>query len=265
MRHLLSLAALTVFVSAFVPSTVTAQSDSATAPSFSVAAEMQLASRFIFRGLDLSRKAASLQPYVALRMPLDVTVTARAASGLDRHHQVDEVDFTLEYAHAFDGWAVGAGYFHYILAGTATEPSFNLADPLATTTMGEVWVALARRWDDGSATLKYSRGNRAIRGNSVNLRVQQSLAAADRTWGALPYFSVDWLDQFEAPKALADRFTMIEIGVPITRRLGPVTLLAAAHVSFIPSAWMRALNAEGGADRNVAIPWFSIGVAYEPD
>ena len=264
MRHPRSLAAMAVFLSAFTPSTVAAQSDSATAPAFSVAGEMQLVSRFIFRGLDLSRKAASLQPYVALRMPLDVTMTARAASGLDRHRQVDEVDFTLEYAHTFGGWAMGAGYFYYILTGTATEPSFNLADPLATTTMGEVWVTLARSWGDGSATLKYSRGNRAIRGNSVNLRVEQSVASADKTWGASPYFSLDWLDQFAAPKAFADRFTMLELGVPITRTLGPVTLLAAAHVSFIPSAWMRALNAAAGADNHVAVPWFSVGVRLEP-
>jgi len=264
MRHELSLAALAVFVSALVPSTVAAQSDSATAPAFSVFAEMQLVSRFIWRGFDLSRKAASLQPYVALRMPLEVTVTARATSGLDSHRQVDEVDFTLDYTHAFGGWALGVGYFHYILMGTATEPGFNLADPLATSTMGEVWVTLARSWDDGSATLKYSRGNRAMKGNAVNLRVEQTLASTSEKWGASPYFSVDWFDQYGAPKAFAARLTMLEAGVPVTRKVGPVTLVAAARVSFIPSSWMRGLNAQTGADNHIAVPWFSLGVRFEP-
>jgi uncharacterized protein (TIGR02001 family) len=264
MRHQLSLAAMAVFVSAFAPSTVAAQADSASAPAFSVSAEMPLVSRYIWRGFDLSRKTASLQPYVALGMPLGFTASAWATSGLDSHRQVDEVDFTLDYTHELGGWALGAGYLHYVLTGTLTEPSADLLNPHATTTCGEVFVTLARNWDDGSATLKYSRGNRSMKGNSVNLRVEQTLASADEKWGASPYFSVDWLDQFGVPAAFADRLTMIQVGVPITRTLGPVTLLAAVHVSFVPSSWMRGLNAETGADNHIAVPWFSVGVRFEP-
>jgi hypothetical protein len=264
MRCQLSVAAMTVFVSAFAPSTVAAQSDSATAPSFSVSAEMQLVSRYVWRGFDLSRKTASLQPYVAIGMPLGFTASAWATSGLDSHRQVDEVDLTLDFTHELGNWALGGGYLHYVLMGTATEPGADLADPLATSTMGEVYATLARSWDDGSATLKYSRGNRAMRGNSVNLRVEQSFASADEAWGATPYLSVDWFDQYGAPKAFADQLTMVELGVPVTRTLGPVTLVAAARVSFIPSRWMRTVNAETGADNHIAIPWFSVGARFEP-
>jgi hypothetical protein len=264
MRHQLSVVVMAVFVSVFVPATAAAQSDSATAPAFSVSTEMQVVSRYIWRGFDLSRKTASLQPYAALGMPLGFTASAWATSGLDSHPQVDEVDFTLDYTHELGNWALGVGYLHYILTGTATEPGADLADPLATSTMGEVYVTAARHWDDGSATLKYSRGNRAMRGNSVNLKVEQSFASADEAWGATPYLSVDWFDQYGAPQAFADRLTMIQVGVPITRTLGPVTLLAAAHVSFISSSWMRGLNAETGADNHIAVPWFSVGVRFEP-
>lgn len=264
MRQQLSLAATAVFVGAFVPSTVVAQADSAAAPAFSVSTEVQLVSRYIWRGFDLSRKAASLQPYVELGMPLGFTASAWATSGLDSHRQVDEVDFTLDYTHEMGAWALGAGYIHYILTGTSTEPGVDLEQPLATSTMGEVYVTAARNWDDGSATLKYARGNRGMKGNAVNLRIEQTFASADEKWGASPYFSADWFDQYGAPKAFADRLTMIQVGVPITRDLGPVTLLAAVHVSFIPSSWMRVVNAETGADNHVAVPWFSVGVRYEP-
>jgi hypothetical protein len=267
MRHPLCLAALAVFVSAFVPPEVAAQSDSAAAPApaFSVAAELQLVSRYIWRGYDDARKAASLQPYVEVGMPLGVTISAWGTSGLDRHREVDELDFTLDCTHEFGAWAVGAGYLYYVLPGTLTEPGPNADDPLASGTSGEVYVTLARAWEDGSATLTYARGNRAMRGNSVNLRVEQTLASADEVWSAAPYVSVDYLDEYGAPQALGQRFSMVEVGIPVARRLGPVKFLAAAHVSFIPSAWVRDVNAEAGADRNVAIPWFSIGVAYEPD
>jgi hypothetical protein len=264
MRHVLSLAAVAVFVSAFAPSSVAAQSDSAAAPAFSVYAEMQLVSRYIWRGYDDARKAASLQPYVEVAMPLGVTLSAWGTSGLDSHRQVDELNFTVDYAREFGGWTVGAGYLHYIMTGTLTEPGPDPEDPLASGFMGEVYVSLARTWDDGSATLKYSRGNRSMRGNSVNLRLEQTFATAEERWSVAPYLSVDYLDEYGAPRALGQRFSMVEIGVPVTRKLGPVKLLAAAHVSFVPSAWVRALNAEAGADGNVAIPWFSLGVAYEP-
>jgi uncharacterized protein (TIGR02001 family) len=264
MRHQLSWATLAVVVSAFAPATVAAQSDSATAPSFSVSAEMQLVSRYMWRGFDLSRKTASLQPYVEVGMPLGFTASAWATSGLDSHQQVDEVDFTLGYTHAFGGWEVGGGYLHYVLMGTATEPGADLENPLATTTSGELFATLARTWDDGSATLKYSRGNRSMRGNSLNLRVEQTLASADEVWGASPYFSVDWFDQYGAPQAFADRLTSVEVGVPVSRQLGPVSLVAALRVSFIPSRWMRDLNAGAGADNHIAVPWFSLGIVYEP-
>jgi hypothetical protein len=197
-------------------------------------------------------------------MPLGVTVSAWGTSGLDRHRNVDELNFTLDYTYEFGAWAVGGGYLHYVLPGTLTEPGPIANDPLAAGTSGEVYVTLARSWDDGSATLRYSRGNRAMRGNSVNLRVEQAFASAGEVWGATPYFSVDYLDEYGAPRELGQRFSMVELGVPVTRKLGPVTLLAAAHVSFLPSAWVRELNAAAGADRNVAIPWFSVALSFEP-
>ena len=264
MRHQLSLAATAVFVSAFVPSTVAAQSDSATAPAFSVSAEMQLVSRYIWRGFDLSQKVASLQPYVELGMPFGFTASAWATSGLDSHLQVDEVDFTLGYTRAFGVWEVGVGYLDYILTGTATEPSADAANPLATSSSGEVFVSLARSWANGSATLKYSRGNQAMKGNSVNLRVERSFASKDEVWGATPYVSVDYLDEYGAPTGFKNRFAMFEIGVPVTHKLGPVQLLAAAHLSFVPSPSVRATNGLTGADQRSVIPWLSLGVRFEP-
>ena len=57
---------------------------------------------------------------------------------------------------------------------------------------------------------------------------------------------------------------MLEIGVPVLRRAGPVQLLAAAHLSFVPSPSVRALNGDAGANRNIAIPWITFGIVYEP-
>jgi hypothetical protein len=197
-------------------------------------------------------------------MPFGFTASAWATSGLDSHLQVDEVDFTLGYSRAYGDWEVGVGYLHNILTGTATEISADPDDPLATSTSGEVFVSLARSWANGSATLKYSRGNQSMKGNSVNLRVERSFAWQDEVWGATPYVSADYLDEYGAPTGFKNRFAMFEIGVPVTRQLGPVQILAAAHLSFVPSPAVRATNGGAGADQRSVIPWLSLGVRFEP-
>lgn len=256
-------AAAALVVVALAPSPAPAQSDSAAGSGLSVYAETRLVSRFIWRGYDLSRKAASLQPYVELGLPFGLTASAWATSGLDSHLQVDEVDLTLGYSRTFGDWELGVGYLHYVVPGTLTE--FGPADDsLASSTSGEVFVTLTRSWENGSAALKYSRGNRAMKGNSVNLRIEQEYATADELWTARPYFQADYLDEYGAPAGFKNRFAMLEIGVPVFRSVGPVQLLAAAHISFVPSPWVRDTNYEAGANRNVAIPWFTFGIVYEP-
>lgn len=259
----LSLAALAVFASAVVATTAEAQSDSATAPAFSLYAETRLVSRYIWRGYDDSRNTPSIQPWIELSLPLGLTANAFGTSGLDRHTQLDEAQLGIGYKRALGDWELGVGYLHYILPGTETEPSPG-ADLLMTTTSGEYFLSLTRNWEQGNAKLTYSRGNRAGKGNSVNLWVEQDFATADELWSAQPYFQIDYLDEYGAPAGFENRFAMIEIGVPVLFRVGPVKLLAAAQVSFVPSPWVRAANFDAGATRNIALPWFSLGVSFEP-
>jgi uncharacterized protein (TIGR02001 family) len=263
MRLHLTLAVLAVLASAIVPPHAVAQADSAVAPAFSVYAETRLVSRYIWRGYDDSRNTPSLQPWIELSLPFGFTTNAFGTSGLDRHRQLDEVQLGIGYKHALGDWELGAGYLHYILPGTETEPSPS-EDPLMTTTSGEFFASLTRNWENGYATLTYSRGNHAGKGNSVNLWVEQDFATADERWAAQPYVQVDYLDEYGAPSAFENRLAMIEIGVPVLFRVGPVQLLAAAQVSFVPSPWVRAANGDAGAGRNSVIPWFSLGLVYDP-
>lgn len=243
---------------------VAAQSDSSASNGFSVYAETRLVTRYIWRGYDDAIKAASLQPYVELGLPRGFTAYAWATGGLDRHQDLDEVNLSVSYAQSFGEWALGLGYLYYILPGTPTEPGPDPLNPMALATSAEVFVTLARSWETGSATLTYSRGNRAMTGNSVELRVEGDYAWGEERWGAQPYLQLDYLDEYGPPSRFADRFSMIEIGVPFLRRVGPVKLLAGAHVSFLPSPYVRAINAEAGAGSDVAIPWFTFGLVYEP-
>ena len=264
MRFLSRAAAAALVVGVLAPSPAPAQSDSASGSGLSLYTEMRLVSRYIWRGYDDSRKTASIQPYVELGLPFGLTASAWATSGLDSHLQVDEVNFTLDYTRTLGDWELGVGYFHYLLPGTATESGTDPLDPLATSTSGEVFVTLTRNWESGSAALTFSRGNRAMKGNSVDLRLEQEVATADERWIAQPYLQANYLDYYEAPAGFENRLSMIEVGVPVLRRVGPVQLLVAAHVSFVPSPWVRAANGDAGADRNIAIPWFSICIVFEP-
>jgi hypothetical protein len=257
-------AASALFALALLPAPAAAQSDSSAATGFSFYAETRLVSRYIWRGYDDARKVASLQPYVELGLPYGFTAYAWATGGLDSHRDLDEVNLSLRYTQAFGDWEVGLGYLHYILPGTKTEPGPDPIDPLLPSTTGEFFVSLARNWATGAATLTYSRGNRAMKGNSVELRIEEDLPWADEAWRAQPYLQLNYLDEYGAPRTFDNRFSMIEIGVPILRRIGPVQLLAGAHVSFIPSPWVRTLNAEAGAGSDVAVPWFTLGLVYEP-
>jgi len=264
MRRMSHAAAPALLALALVPAPAAAQSDSSAASGFSLYAETRLVSRYIWRGYDDARKAASLQPYVELGFPYGFSAYAWATGGLDSHRDLDEVNFNVRYGQAFGDWEVGLGYLHYILPGTLTEPGPDPIDPLLPSSTGEFFVSLARNWEQASATLTYSRGNRAMKGNSLELRIEGDLPWAEEAWRAQPYVQLNYLDEYGAPNSFEDRFSMIEIGVPILRQVGPVQLLAGAHVSFIPSPWVRALNAEADATGNVAIPWFTIGVVYEP-
>jgi len=251
---------------ALLPSLAAAQADSAKEKEggFSFYAETRLVSRYIWRGYDDARKAASVQPYVELGIPFGFTAYAWATSGLDRTHDLDEVNLSLGWTQAIGDWEVGLGYLHYIIPGTATEPGPDPADPFRLGTTDEFSASLARKWEDGSATLKYSRGNRSMRGNSVELKLEQDYAWGHDGWGFQPYLQANYLDEYGAPSGFEDRFSLIEVGAPLLRRVGPVKLLVGAHVSFVPSPWVRALNAEAGANDNMIIPWFTVGLVYEP-
>ncbi|MEK7667147.1 MAG: TorF family putative porin [Gemmatimonadota bacterium] len=229
-------------------------------------AETRLVSRYIWRGYDVSMNTASVQPWVELSLPLGFTANAFTTSALDRHRDLDEAQLGVgNTREIFGEWEFGVGYLHYVMPGTETEPGADEADPLAPSTSGEFYAALTRNWDNGYATLTYSRGNRSGKGNSVNLWVQQDYSWGHDRWTAQPYFQIDYLDEYGAPAGLEQRLAMIEIGLPVLFRVGPVQLLAAAQVSFVPSPWVRASNGEASAGRNLAIPWFSVGLVYEPD
>jgi hypothetical protein len=215
---------------------VAAHSDSSAATGFSLYAQTRLVSRYIWRGYDDARHAASLQPYAELGLPCGFSAYAWATGGLDSHRDLDEVNFSMRYGQAFGAWEVGLGYLHYILPGTLTEPGPDPIDPLLPSTTGEVFVSLSRNWETGTATLTHSRGNRAMKGNSVESRIEEDLPWADEAWRAQPYLQLNYLDEYGAPRTIDTRFSMIEIGVPILGRVGPVRLLAGAHVSFVPSS-----------------------------
>ena len=264
MRLLSHAASSALLALALVPAPAAAQSDSSATNGFSLYAETRLVSRYIWRGYDDARKAASLQPYVEVGLPFGFTTYVWGTSGLDRHHDVDELNFSVAYAHPMGDWEVGLGYLHYVLPGTLTEPGPDPLDALVAGSTGEVFVSLARTWETGRAELKYSRGNRSMRGNSVELKVEGDYAWGDEAWGAQPYIAVNYLDEYGAPAGFDNRFAMIEIGAPFLRRVGPVKLLVGAHVSFIPSPYIRAANADAGASSSIAIPWFTVGLVYEP-
>jgi hypothetical protein len=264
MRLLSHAAAPALLALALVPAPAAAQSDSSAASGFSIYAETRLVTRYIWRGYDDARKAASLQPYVELGLPYGITTYAWATGGLDSHRDVDEINLSVRYAQTFGDWEVGLGYLHYILPGTLTEPGPDPVDPLLRSTTGEVFLSLTRSWETGSAALTYSRGNRAMKGNSLELRIEGDYSWGDEAWTAQPYLQLNYLDEYGATRGFDNRFSMIEVGVPVLRRLGPVQFLAGAHVSFVPSAYVRASNAAAGATSGVAIPWFTIGVVYEP-
>lgn len=263
MRFMSRAAAAALVVGGLAPSPAPAQSDSASGSAFSLYTEMRLVSRYIWRGYDDSRNTASIQPWIEASLPLHFTANAFATSGVDHHQQIDEAQLGLGYKREVGDWEFGAGYLHYIMTGTETEPSPS-DDPLMTTTSGEWYLSATRNWTDGWATLTYSRGNRAGKGNSVNLWVEQDFSWGNDRWNAQPYLQVDYLDEYGAPAGFENRLSMIELGLPVLFRVGPVQLLAAAQVSFIPSPYVRALNRDADATGNIALPWFSIGIVFEP-
>ncbi len=265
MRLLSHAASSALLALALVPAPAAAQSDSSATNGFSLYVEARLVSRYVWRGYDDSRNTPSLQPYTEIGLPFGFTANAFTTSAFDRHHDLDEVQLGLGYTlDAGRGWEIGAGYLQYVLPGTETEPSPGL-DPFATTRSGEIYFSATRKWDSGRATLTFSRGNNAGKGNSLNLWVEQDYAWGNERWEAQPYLQMDYLDEYGAPTGFENRLSMIEIGVPFLFRVGPVKLLAAAQVSFIPSRYVRESNRLAGAGGDVALPWFTLGLVYEPD
>jgi uncharacterized protein (TIGR02001 family) len=247
-----------------LPAPAAAQSDSAAGSGLGVYAETRLVSRYVWRGYDLSQGSRAIQPYVELSLPFGLTANAFATSALDSHRDVDETQLSLGYkADLGGGFELGAGYVLYHMPGTETEPGADPMDPLAASSSGELFIGLTRSWEGGFATLTYSRGDRSGKGNSLNLWAQHDLTWLDERVTAQPYFQIDYLDEYGPPARFADRLSMLEVGVPVLVRVGPVQLLAAAHVSFVPSAYVREANAAAGATSNVALPWFSLGVVFD--
>lgn len=264
MRLMSHVPALAVLALLAAPRAATAQADSAAGSGFSLYAETRLVSRYIWRGYDLSQSARALQPYVEVGLPFGLTANAFATSALDSHRDLDEAQVGIGYqADIGGGWELGAGFLDYEMPGTATEPGPDASNPLAAGRTGELYVSLTRNWEDGYATLTYSRGDRSAKGNSVNVWAQQEVRWRDGRVTAQPYVQADYLDEYGPPARFADRFAMVEFGVPVLVRLGPVQLLAAAHLSFVPSAYVRAVNGEAGATDNIALPWFSLGIVID--
>jgi len=262
MRPLSQLCALALLALALSPAPAAAQTDTAAGPSLSIYAETRLVTRYVWRGYDLSQGTTAVQPWVELSLPFGLAANAFTTSAFDDHRDLDEGQLGVGYSREIGAFELGAGYLHYIMPGTETEPS-SAEDPLETTTSGEFFVSLTRNWTDGWATLTYSRANRSGKGNSVNLWVEQDFSWGDDRWQAQPYLQVDYLDQFGAPSGLDNRLAMLEVGVPVLFSLGPVQLLAAAQVSFIPSQYVRAVNLDAGGSGRTVLPWFSLGVVFE--
>lgn len=261
MSHVPALVSLVLLAAA---AQATAQTDTASGSGFSVYAETRLVSRYVWRGYDLTQTASALQPWVEVGLPFGLTVNAFATTALDSHRDLDEAQLSLGYKGDIGGgWELGAGYLHYEMPGTETEPGADPMDPLATSRSGEVYFALTRNWEGGFATLTYARGNRSGKGNSVNLWAQHDFTYFDERVTAQPYFQIDYLDEYGPPTGFENRLSQIEIGVPVFLRVGPVQLLAAAQVSFVPSPYVRAANLAAGATNNIAQPWFSMGIVYE--
>jgi len=257
-----SRAAAAAFASlVLAPSPAPAQSDTAAATGLSLYAETRLVSRYLWRGYDLSNGKPAIQPYAEAWLPFGLGVNAFATTALDSHVDLDEAQLSLLYKRDVGGgFEVSGGYLLYIMPGTETEPSDD-PDPMSVTTSGEFTLALTRNWENGYATLTYSRGMGLGEGNSLNFWAQRTFTWGNERWTAEPYVQADYLDEYGAPSGLGQRMSLVEVGVPVYYQLGPVSLVASGHLSYIPSSYVRSENASG----NRLLPWLSIGLVYERD
>lgn len=241
------------------------EADSATS-AVSIYAEARVVSRYVWRGYDLSRGKPALQPWVEGALPNGLGFNAFVTSALDRRTEVDEAQLGLTYTRELrPGWEVGAGYLSYLQFGTETEPNFDDPDTLSFNRAGEFLGNLTWNWEHGYATLTYSRGHASGEGNSVNLWVQREFEWADGRWTAEPYLQADYLDEYGPPSRLDERVSGVEIGVPVSRRLGSLRLQLAGYVTWVPSAYVRSSNRDIGASGDGLLWWAAFAVVHERD
>jgi len=259
MRFTSRAAAAALVALVLAPQPAPAQSDTAAASGLSLYAETRLVSRYLWRGYDLSGGKPAIQPYAEAWLPFGLGVNAFATTALDSVVNLDEAQLSFLYKREIGGgFEVQGGYLLYIMPGTETEPSSG-TDPEATTTSGEFTVALTRNWENGYATLTYSRGTGSGEGNSVNFWAQRTFTWGNERWTAEPYVQADYLDEYDAPSG--ERIPLVEVGVPVYFQLGPVSLVASGHLSFVTSDFVRSANSSS----NRMLPWFTVGIVYERD
>jgi hypothetical protein len=230
------------------------------AGAFTMSAELAVVSRYVWRGYELSRGAASVQPWLTLDHRSGFGLNLFSASALDRSVELDEAQLGAHFAFTpRAGWGVDVGYLTCVMPGTETEPGAG-ADPLALTTSSEAYLAVTRPAGAVAVTMTLSRGFGLGRGTSINLWLERAWALRGETVTATPYVQVDYLDQYGAPRSVRDRVAALEAGVPVSFALGATSVTVAAHLTWVTSPYVRAGNAAAGSGHRL-LPWLSIGVS----
>ena len=226
--------------------------------------EMQIVSRYLWRGFDLGVGKPALQGYGEVRVPAGLGFSAWASSALDRHTQLDEIQLGATYGRTIGDWEAGLGYLAYLLPGTETEPNPG-PDPMAWSESGEISVYLARNWESGSVWLTYSRGHGNSRGNSLNLWAQRVVPLGKEGWTVEPTFEADYLDEYDAPGGLAQRLTQLHLALPLAYTTGSLRFAVEPHLTAVPSDFVREANRSVGGSARTLVPWFAVTLTWEPN
>jgi hypothetical protein len=238
--------------------------DTSSATTLSVAYDLRVVSRYLWRGYDLSRGRPAAQLSVELWTAQGLGVSAFGSGALDRRTELDEVQLAVSYTRALGAWELTACAFDYVATGTETAPAGDPDRPDATSTSVELAVTVARTVGDGGyAALTYSRGLGSAAGNGINLWLQGTLSFGGDRFAAEPYVQLDYLDAYGAPARLLDRFAGAEAGVPLAWIAGPVRLSLTGHVTVVPSSFVYGTNLDAAGGTARVLPWASVGVSGE--
>jgi hypothetical protein len=263
MRTTILVLGLTAAAIAGSPAAAQAPDTAFTTP-VSVAYDLRVVSRYLWRGYDLSRGRPAAQLTVELWTAQGLGVSAFGSSALDRRTELDEIQLAIGYTRALGPWELTAAAFDYVAAGTETAPGADPDRPDATSTSVELAVTVARAVGEGGyAALTYSRGLGSAAGNSVNLWLQGALAFGGDRFTAEPYVQLDYLDAYGAPARALDRCSGAEAGVPLAWTFGAVRLSLTGHVTVVPSAFVYGANLDAAGGTARVLPWASVGVSGE--